>query len=58
MKSVSPLLALIASTAFAFGQSKGATDYLNEPEKYEARTSLYHVLTSGDLLASLKTRQT
>jgi hypothetical protein len=36
MKSV-PLLALIASTAFALGQSKTATDYLNEPEKYEGK---------------------
>ena len=36
MKSVS-LLALIASTAFALGQSKVATDYLNEPEKYEGK---------------------
>jgi len=36
MKSVS-LLALIASTAFALGQSKDATDYLNEPEKYEGK---------------------
>jgi hypothetical protein len=36
MKSVS-LLALIASTAFALGQSKDASDYLNEPEKYEGK---------------------
>jgi hypothetical protein len=36
MKSVS-LLALIASTAFALGQSKVASDYLNEPEKYEGK---------------------
>ena len=36
MKSVS-LLALIASTAFALGQSKDATDWLNEPEKYEGK---------------------
>jgi hypothetical protein len=35
MKSVS-LLALIAS-AFALGQSKVASDYLNEPEKYEGK---------------------
>jgi hypothetical protein len=36
MKSVS-LLALIASTAFALGQLKDASDYLNEPEKYEGK---------------------
>jgi hypothetical protein len=36
MRSVS-LLALIASTAFALGQSKDATNYLNEPEKYEGK---------------------
>lgn len=36
MKSVS-LLALLASTAFALGQSKVATDYLNEPEKHEGK---------------------
>ena len=36
MKSVPSLLALI-STAFAFGQSIDATDYLNEPEKYEGK---------------------
>src|SRR6476469_3721798 len=36
MKSVS-LLALIASTAFALGQLKDASDYLNEPEKYAGK---------------------
>jgi hypothetical protein len=36
MKSAS-LLALIASTAFALGQSKVASDYLSEPEKYEGK---------------------
>jgi hypothetical protein len=36
MKSVS-LLALIASTAFALGQLKDASDYLNEPEKYKGK---------------------
>jgi hypothetical protein len=36
MRSVS-LLAFIASTAFALGQSKDASDYLSEPEKYEGK---------------------
>jgi len=36
MNSV-PLLALLASTAFALGQSKVASDYLSEPEKYEGK---------------------
>ena len=52
MKSVS-LLALIASTAFALGQSKVASDYFNEPEKYEGKKIVLHVPTSSELLASL-----
>jgi hypothetical protein len=31
------LLALIASTAFGLGQSKVASDYLSEPEKYKGK---------------------
>jgi hypothetical protein len=51
MKSVS-LLALLASTAFALGQSKTATDYLNEPEKYEGKKIVLPVPTSSELLAN------